>query len=137
MRSILKLPVLVICCLWLVVARVSAQPPKDLPPSKVGDLIEPLVKAHAGDVAVAVRHLATGEHYEWNADRPQATASLIKLPIMIEAYRQAVEEGKGLHRVIEIPKAEMVEGSGILTAHFSAVRASPCGRYSTDDGLQR
>lgn len=110
-----------ICCLGMIVAgTVSAQEPKTLPPSKVGELIEPLVKAHAGDVAVAVRHLATGEHYEWNADRPQGTASLIKLPIMIEAYRQAVEEGKGLHRVIEIPKTDMVEGSGILTAHFSA-----------------
>lgn len=96
-----------------------AQDAAQLPPSKVGKLIEPLATAHAGDVAVAVRHLATGEHYEWNADRPQGTASLIKLPVMIEAYRQAVDEGKGLHRVIEISKEDMVEGSGILTTHFS------------------
>ena len=109
------------CFVCLVGERsyLAAQDVARLPPSKVGKLIEPLATAHAGDVAVAVRHLATGEHYEWNADRPQSTASLIKLPVMIEAYRQAVDEGKGLHRVIEIPKEEMVEGSGILTAHFS------------------
>lgn len=101
-------------------ANLWAQQPSELPPSKIGQLIEPLAKAHAGDVAVAIRHLGTGEHYEWNAERPQATASLIKFPIMIEAYRQAVDDGNGLHRVIEISKSEMVEGSGILTAHFSA-----------------
>ncbi len=108
------------CFVLLVEPRpLSAQDPPALPPSKVGKLIEPLVTAHAGDVAVAIRHLSTGEHYEWNADRPQGTASLIKLPVMIEAYRQAVDEGKGLHRIIEIPKEDMVEGSGILTTHFS------------------
>ena len=111
----------VICCLCSLSALsyTAAQEAAPLPPSQVGKLIEPLATAHAGDVAVAVRHLATGEHYEWNADRPQGTASLIKLPVMVEAYRQAVDEGKGLHRVIEIAKEDMVEGSGILTTHFS------------------
>ncbi len=99
----------------------SAQEATPLPPSaKLASLIEPLAKAHSGDVAVAIRHLSTGEHYELNGDRPQGTASLIKLPIMLEAYRQAIEEGKGLHRVIEISQSDMVEGSGILTTHFSA-----------------
>lgn len=103
---------------FIVTPVASAQQPP-LPSSKLGEQIEPLVKAHAGDVAVAMRHLTTGEHYEWNADRPQGTASLIKLPIMIEAYRQAVEEGQGLHRVIDLSKSDMVDGSGILTTHFS------------------
>ncbi len=109
------------CCFTLVGFSSALGQDKPVPPpsKQLGELIEPLVKAHAGDVAVAVRHLSTGEHYEWNATRPQGTASLIKLPIMIEAYRQAAEERKGLHRVIEIAKSDFVEGSGILTAHFS------------------
>ena len=120
---------------WLISSvglnRLAAQEGKAPVPSKIGPLIEPLAKAHAGDVAVAVRHLATGEQFELNADRPQGTASLIKLPIMLEAYRQAFEEGKGLHRTIDIQKNEMVEGSGILTAHFS-----PGARITLRDAIR-
>ena len=43
--------------------------------------------------AVAVKHLKTGESYEYKADRPMPTASLIKLPVMIATY-EAVDEGK-------------------------------------------
>ncbi len=87
--------------------------------SKLERIIKPLVTAHAGDVAVAIRHLETGEHYEYRADQPQATASLIKFPIMIEAYRQA-EEGKiDLNRKVELKADDRVPGSGILTKHFS------------------
>ncbi len=47
------------------------------------------------------------------------TASLIKLPVMIEAYRQA-EEGKlSLDELLELRKEDQVPGSGILTDHFS------------------
>ena len=41
----------------------------------------PLVKAHKGHVAIAVKHLKTGESYYFNADEPMPTASLIKLPV--------------------------------------------------------
>ncbi len=55
--------------------------------------LAPLVKAHKGRVAIAVKHLGTGESYHLHADEPMPTASLIKLPVMIEAYQQ-VAEGK-------------------------------------------
>ncbi len=115
-----------ICCwIWLFCfvicadRSLPAQAPAAAEPVELVQAIEPLIKAHAGDVAVAIRHLKTGQQYQWNADRPQSTASLIKLPIMVEAYRQANEEGKDLHRLIEIPAGEFVEGSGILSTHFS------------------
>src|SRR3954454_11455497 len=55
--------------------------------------IAPLVKAHKGKVAVAVKNLKTGEEFYLNADEAMPTASLIKLPVMVETYWQ-VKDGK-------------------------------------------
>ena len=81
--------------------------------------ILPLIKDHQGDVAVAVKNLKTGESYEYKADQPMPTASLIKLPVMIAVY-DAVDKGKlSLDEVIEVKKGDQVPGSGVLTSHFS------------------
>lgn len=86
---------------------------------ELGKLIQPLVDAHEGKVAVAIKHLPTGEKFEYQADTPMPTASLIKLPLMVATY-QAVEEGKlTLDQMIELKEEDKVPGSGILTPHFS------------------
>lgn len=93
-----------------------------LQPTFAADLdsrIEPLVKAHKGTVAVAVKHLKTGEEFYLNADEPMPTASLIKLPIMVEAYWQAAENKLKLDKPLTLRKEDKVPGSGILTSHFS------------------
>ena len=93
-----------------------------LPPAGAADLdarIEPLVKAHKGTVAVAVKHLKTGEEFYLNADEPMPTASLIKLPLMVEAYWQAAENKVKLDKPLTLRKEDKVPGSGILTSHFS------------------
>lgn len=81
--------------------------------------IVPLIKAHRGQVAVAVKHLDAGETFYDNADEAMPTASLIKFMVMLEVYQQ-VREGKlKLNDVIVLRKEDMVHGSGILTYHFS------------------
>lgn len=79
-----------------------------------------LVKEHQGDVAVSLRHLKTGEAFDYRATEPQGTASLIKFPVMIEAYRQAHAGKVSLDTMIELREEDKVPGSGILTQHFSA-----------------
>lgn len=79
-----------------------------------------LAKAHQGDVAFAVKHLASGEIVTFQADRAMPTASLIKLAIMIEAYRQIDEGELDLDTMITLREEDMVPGSGVLTSHFSA-----------------
>jgi beta-lactamase class A len=81
--------------------------------------LEPLVKAHKGKVAIAVRHLLTGECYTLNGDEPMPTASLIKFPIMIEVYQQLMEGKIKLTDKMTLRDADKVPGSGILTDHFS------------------
>ena len=91
--------------------------------------IEPLLASHKGDIGLAIRNLETNEHYEYNADRPMPTASLIKLPLMVATYH-AVEDGKlDLKQPIELRDEDKVPGSGILTDHFSAGIKLPLGDY--------
>jgi beta-lactamase class A len=81
--------------------------------------IAPLAKAHKGRVAVAVKNLTTGEEFYLNADERMPTASLIKLPVMVEAHWQAAEGKVKLDTTLTLTKDDKVPGAGILTSHFS------------------
>jgi beta-lactamase class A len=98
-----------VCLLWL------APPSTD----SLEDRLAPLARAHKGKVAFAVKHLGTGETFFLNADEVMPTASLIKLPILIEAYLQAVEGKIRLADILTLRDADKVPGSGILTENFS------------------
>jgi D-alanyl-D-alanine carboxypeptidase (penicillin-binding protein 5/6)/beta-lactamase class A len=88
-------------------------------PASLEARLAPLAKAHKGRVAIAVKHLNSGESYFLNADEPMPTASLIKLAVMVEAYAQGHEGKVKLSDFVTLDKADMVQGSGILTQHFS------------------
>jgi beta-lactamase class A len=81
--------------------------------------LAPLGKAHKGSVAIAVKHLTTGESYYLHADEPMPTASLIKLPVMVELYQQVAEGKVKLSDPVTLRQEDKVQGSGILTEHFS------------------
>src|SRR6184192_3210925 len=81
--------------------------------------LAPLIKAHKGKVAVAVKHLESGESFNHQADEPMPTASLIKFPVMVEAYRQAEAKQIDLGKTLTLREADRAPGSGILTTHFS------------------
>jgi len=102
--------------LALVLALVA--PLADLTPT-LESRIEPLVKAHKGRVAVAVKSLKTGEEFYYNADERMPTASLIKLPVMVETYWQVAEGKVKLDTTLTLKKDDKVPGSGVLTNHFS------------------
>jgi D-alanyl-D-alanine carboxypeptidase (penicillin-binding protein 5/6) len=92
-------------------------------PASAADLesrLQPLISAHRGKVGLAVKHLKSGESFTHRADEPMPTASLIKFPVMIEAYRQ-VEAGQwDLAKTTTLSEQDKAPGSGILTQHFSA-----------------
>src|SRR5215211_2834014 len=68
------------------------------------DVLKPAIEAHHGDVGLAVKHLTTGETYEYKADRPMPTASLIKLPVMIATYEAVDKEKLSLSELIDLKK---------------------------------
>ncbi|MBL8818395.1 MAG: serine hydrolase [Planctomyces sp.] len=83
-------------------------------------LLKPLIEEHRGEVAVCVRHIEKGDEFHWRSEIPQPTASLIKLPVMIAAYRLADSGKLNLNQSVVLTEADKVPGSGILTDHFSA-----------------
>jgi beta-lactamase class A len=86
----------------------------------LAERLGPLARAHKGKVAIAVKHLASGESYALNANEPMPTASLIKLAVMIEVYQQAAEGKIKLSDTVTLHEEDKVPGSGVLTEHFTA-----------------
>lgn len=88
-------------------------------PDRLAARLTPLIRAHRGEVAVAVKNLKTGETFFHRESEAMPTASLIKFPVMVECYRQ-VHAGKlKLDTRLTLRQADKVPGSGILTKNFS------------------
>lgn len=76
--------------------------------------IQRVAEQFSGEVALAAKNLATGEEILFQADRVYGTASVIKLPILIEVFRQAYEGDIDLQERLEMQASDMVGGSGVL-----------------------
>ncbi len=76
--------------------------------------LESLAAAHQGKVAFYAKNLSTGASVAIDADKPVQTASVIKLPLFLQAFEQ-VKAGKiHLDDKVELTKANQVAGSGVL-----------------------
>ncbi len=76
--------------------------------------LEAVAAKHEGKVALYAKNLKTGQTVAIDAEVPVKTASVIKLPLMVEAFRQ-VKAGKiKLSDPIELTKDNQVPGSGVL-----------------------
>src|SRR6185437_34374 len=76
--------------------------------------IESMAAQHHGKVAIYAANLKTGESISINADTPVSTASVIKLPILVEAMEQVKSGAHKLSDKITLQKDDIVQGSGIL-----------------------
>ena len=101
-------------CLPCLLVTLAAPPP----PGGLAVRLEPLIKAHRGRVAIAVKNLETGETFYHGADRVMPTASLIKVAVLVETYLQADEGKISLRDRITLREGDKVPGSGLLTYHF-------------------
>lgn len=86
---------------------------------ELAEQIQPLIDDFAGDAAVMVKNLKTGETFAYQADEPFPTASLIKFPIMVAAYDLVDQDKLSLDTEVTLHDDDKVPGSGILTSHFS------------------
>lgn len=88
-------------------------------PPSLESRLTPLIEAHRGRVAVAVKHLERDEAFAHRDHDVMPTASLIKFPVLIELYGQS-EAGKAdLTKQLTLTERDKAPGSGILTPHFS------------------
>jgi beta-lactamase class A len=98
--------------LWLInVILLTAFPARA---SELQKKIEELVSSHRGTVALYAKNLSTGEIVSIDSARPVQTASVIKLPLMLQVFEQ-VKSGKlKLSAPMLLTKDNQVPGSGVL-----------------------
>jgi beta-lactamase class A len=98
------------------VASLSAQEATPIASAEGWSVVEALIReaeATGGVVGVAV-HGAEGELSSHNGDRRFRAASTIKLPIMIEAYREIERGALDPHETIRLRDEDRIPGSGVL-----------------------
>lgn len=76
--------------------------------------IEAMAAQHHGKLALYASNLKTGDTIAINPDTPVTTASVIKLPILVEAMEQVKAGKHKLDDKITLQKDDIVQGSGIL-----------------------
>lgn len=106
---------------WIAICiAIAWVQPSAISYAQLASQLDPLIRNHQGEVAVAIKNLDTGELYQHNETTVMPTASLIKFPVLVELYRQ-VDAGKlRLDHLVTLQDSDKVPGSGILTDHFQS-----------------
>src|SRR5579872_3891849 len=76
--------------------------------------IEKLAANHQGKLSLYATNLKTGTTIAIDADRPVPTASVIKLPILVEAMEQVKAGKHSLEEKLTLEKDNVVPGSGVF-----------------------
>jgi beta-lactamase class A len=98
----------------LATALLAQSFPAELLENKLRDKLKQLDQKTDGALGIAVIDLISGRTIVLNPDTQFATASVIKVPILVEAFRQARAGEVNLQEKITIQPAESVAGSGLI-----------------------
>jgi len=82
--------------------------------AKSRELIASMQEKDGVDVGFSALHLASGERLEVNPDALFPTASVFKVPLLVEVYRQAREGRYSLDERLPLIAAQKTLGSGVL-----------------------
>ena len=105
----------------------SRQEPKVPARSKIHfpkDDLDRLAKQFRGRLGFYAKDLSSGIEYSWNPDQRFPLASVCKLAVMIELYRQAAAGRLQLHHRRRLPDDISTHGSGVLKKREGAVELS-------------
>jgi len=76
--------------------------------------IEEQAEGFKGTLGVSVKHLYTGETANINGDKVFPTASVFKIPVIVEFFRQADAGTLSLDQQLLLSERDKVPGSGVL-----------------------
>jgi beta-lactamase class A len=97
-----------------IAALAGAQPRTQKPLARLEANIDRITKSVNATWGIYIKCLETGEEIALNADQQMDTMSVIKIPLMVEAFRQ-IEEGKfALTDRITLTDAMKRPGTGII-----------------------
>jgi len=88
------------------------------------DAIKEQAEGFDGVLGVSVKHLGTGEEASHNGDRLFPTASVFKLPVIVEFFRQAEAGALSPDETVVLREADKVPGSGVLKELSEGLRVS-------------
>ena len=78
--------------------------------AQVERALDAIVAQAAGEVALAGMNLTTGEEIARNAERSMPTASVFKLPLLVEVFRQAEAGALDLDERVTLRPEDVVMG---------------------------
>jgi beta-lactamase class A len=78
------------------------------------EVLKGLTEGFKGVLGVSVKHLGTGESANLNGDTLFPTASVFKVPVLVEFYRQAERGALSLDQQVILTERDKVPGSGVL-----------------------
>jgi beta-lactamase class A len=118
-----RLRAVLLFAMFAIAAPVFAQAPQANPLAgdlklKLAKQLQQMAADFDGVLGIAVKDLGTGETFFANADTVFPQASSIKIPILLELFRQAQAGTLKLDERVDVKKALMAAGSGVLL-HFS------------------
>jgi beta-lactamase class A len=102
MKRLALVAVVLMCCSSVLAADLQKE-------------LNALATQHKGKVAFFAKDLKTGATVAIDPDTPVATASVIKLPIMLEAFYEVKAGKHHLDERLKLTRENQVEGSGVLT----------------------
>ncbi len=112
MKIYIKQLFIILClCAVALPTLLTAQPP-------LADEMRNLEKSFGGRFGFMAKNLQTGEVIAYHESEKYPTASLIKLPIMVEFFHQAAEGRVDSLQEVMLTETNRVGGSGVLQ-HFS------------------
>jgi beta-lactamase class A len=88
------------------------------------EYVQKEVRELEGILGLAIKHLETEDQVLFNADNIFPTASVFKIPVLIELYKQVGEEKLGLDDLIRITSYSKISGSGVLKELHSGLEAT-------------
>jgi beta-lactamase class A len=99
------------CLLLLAIAALAASVAnaETLPPG-----VQAIIDQFRGQLYFAAKNLKTGETIVYRSDSKVQTASVIKVPILVELFTQAQQQRFALEDLVACTEANRVEGAGIL-----------------------
>lgn len=99
-----------ISSLGLVHSQSDGAPVEESLPAEVAAIVD----GFSGEISFAAKNLKSGKTLHYHADRQLQTASVIKVPIMVEAFAQAHAGKIDLASRLSVDKENLVPGAGIL-----------------------
>lgn len=91
-----------------------AQPQPQKPIARLESNIQRITESVNAKWAIYVKCLETGEEIAVNADEPMDTMSVIKIPLMAEAFRQIADGKFALTDRVELTDLEKRPGTGVI-----------------------